>query len=254
MDATYLNRIVDTLEEGAIVEVLIGNRWTAVVADVGGERRCGLASTVSGDHYHHGRPEVPAAGRLHQQAARELAALACSEKPTLAGVGLAMINALLPRRPEQWVTLNAEEVIASRGAGKKVALIGHFPFVRRLHERVGELAVLEKNPRPGDLPASAAPAVLAEADVVALTSMTIHNHTLPELLGCCMPDALVIMLGPSTPLSPVLFGDGVDILCGSLVTAIEPVLRTVGQGGNFRQVHQAGVRTVTMTRPGIEDG
>lgn len=247
MDTTLLNRIQDTLDQGEIVDVLIGLHWTAVVADVAGARRCGLASTLGGDH-HHGEADVPAAGRLHAQPARELVALAHSEQPTLAGVGLATVNALLPPQPERWVTLNAEEVIATRGAGKKVALIGHFPFVPRLHARVGELSVLEQTPRPGDLPASAAPAVLAEADVVALTSMTIHNHTLPDLLRLCMPEALVILLGPSTPLSPLLFDYGVDILCGSVVTNIEAVLRVVGQGGNFRQIHRVGVRTVTMVR------
>ena len=44
----------------------------------------------------------------------------------------------------------------------------------------------------------------------------------------------------------------VDILCGSIVTATGPVLRTAGEGGTFRQIHRAGVRTVTMTHLGIE--
>jgi uncharacterized protein (DUF4213/DUF364 family) len=253
-DPTFLNRILETVEDGQIVEVLIGRHWTAVVAEVRGVRRCGLASAVGGLHDHHADPNVPEAGHLHEQPARELAALARSNRTSLASVGLSTINALLPQKAEQWVTLNAEEVIASRGAGKAVALIGHFPFVPRLHLLVGELSVLEQYPRPGDLPASAAPAVLAEAAVVALTSMTIHNHTLLDLLRLCLPEALVILLGPSTPLSPVLFDYGVDILCGSVVTDIEPVLRVVGQGGNFRQMHRAGVRTVTMVRPGLEVG
>jgi uncharacterized protein (DUF4213/DUF364 family) len=229
--------------------VLIGRHWVAVVADIAGQQRCGLASMIGGDHDHHGEAEVPAAGRLHEQPALELAELAYSEQPALASVGLATINALLPPRPEQWVTLNAEEVIATQGAEKKVALIGHFPFVSRLRPRVGQLSVLEENPRPGDLPASAAPRVLAGADVVALTSMTIHNHTLMNLLRLCRSEALIILLGPSTPLSPVLFEHGVDMLCGSVVTDIEAVLRVVGQGGNFRQIHRAGVRTVTMVSP-----
>jgi uncharacterized protein (DUF4213/DUF364 family) len=56
----------------------------------------------------------------------------------------------------------------------------------------------------------------------------------------------VLLLGPTTPLSPVLFDHGVHILSGAVVTDVEGVLRTVGQGGNFRQVHRAGVRLVTM--------
>jgi uncharacterized protein (DUF4213/DUF364 family) len=242
-----LDRLLETVEEGDILDVLIGRRWTAVVAGINGQRRCGLASTLAGHHTHYGAAEVPLAGRLQEIPARELAALSCSEPGVLTGVGLATINALLPPQPRRWQTLNAEEVIATSGQGKKVALIGHFPFVPRLYERVGELAVLEREPRPGDLPASAAPAVLAEAEVVALTSMTIHNHTLPALLQMCMPEALVILLGPSTPLSPVLFDYGVDILCGSIVTDIAAVMQVVAHSGNFRQMHRAGVHTVTMS-------
>lgn len=247
-DLTFLSGLLEATERGEIIDVLVGRHWTAVVADVNGERRCGLASTITGDHHHHGKADVPEAGRLQERSAAELAALVCSNRPLLAGIGLATMNALLPPQPQRWVTLNAEEVIAERGAGRKVALIGHFPFVSRLCPLVGELAVLEQEPREGDLPASAAPAVLAEADVVALTSMTIHNHTLPALLRMCMPEALVILLGPSTPLSPVLFDHGVDILCGSVVTDIPAVLRVAAQGGNFRQLHRAGVRTVTISR------
>ncbi len=247
----FLDDILSTLDEGQIRDILIGLHWTAVVAEVKSSQRCGLASTVSGDHHHHDEPDVLEAGRLQERPAKELATLAGSSRPLVAGIGVAAINALLPPRPESWVELNAEEVIISYGAGKRVALVGHFPFVPRLRGKVGELSVLEQNPRPGDLPASAAPEVLSRADVVALTSMTILNHTLPDLLAYCAPEAMVILLGPSTPLSPVLFDYGVDILCGSLVTAIEPVMRVISQGGNFRQVHRAGVRTVTMPRSGL---
>jgi uncharacterized protein (DUF4213/DUF364 family) len=124
--------------------------------------------------------------------------------------------------------------------------VGHFPFVDRLRPRVGALQVLEMAPGPGDLPATAAPEVIPAADVVAITSMTFHNHTLEGLLALCAPGADVILLGPSTPLSPILYEYGVRALSGSVVTAIEPVLRLVSQGGNFRQVHKAGVRLVNM--------
>lgn len=59
--------------------------------------------------------------------------------------------------------LNAEDVIAELGAGKRVALIGHFPFVPRLRERVGTVWVLEQEPRGEDLPAGAAREVVPAA-------------------------------------------------------------------------------------------
>jgi hypothetical protein len=76
--------------------------------------------------------------------------------------------------------------------------------------------------------------------------MTFTNGTLDGLLNLCRPDALVILLGPTTPLSPLLFDHGVNILAGSIVEKPEPVLQALKQGGNFRQLHHAGVRLVTM--------
>lgn len=251
-----LNDLFNTLLDGHVLQVLIGLHWTAVVAAVDGEQRCGLASTLSTPYHIHGEADVPQAGQLADMSARALAGLARSEQPLLAGVGIAAINALLQPPPEPMVDLNAEEVLATHGAGKKVALIGHFPFVPRLRPRVGELWVLEQNPQPGDLPADSAPERLPDAEVVAITGTTLINHTLDNLLAYCSPQATVILLGPSTPLSPVLFdrkqSGGIDILCGSVVFDIPPVLRTIGQGGTFRQVRRAGVRPVTMTRPGLQ--
>lgn len=245
-----LDQILGTLRDGRVTNVLIGLHWTAVVAEVDGQRRCGLASTLSGSHYQHGQVDVPQAGQLANLPGATLAALAKAGQPTQASVGVAAINALLPQQPKDWIELNAEQVLAEQGAGKNVALIGHFPFVDALRDRVGQLFVLEQQPQPGDLPAAAATEILPQADVVAISGTTLINHTLNELMALCAPEALVILLGPSTPLSPVLFGHGINILCGSVVTAIDPVLEVIGQGGNFRQVRRAGVNTVTMSRPG----
>jgi len=244
-----LKQILAHLPEGKVVEVRIGLNWTAVVVETGGELRCGLASTLSGESNHHHGPDVPQAGRLEQSSGRELAELCLSERPPECGVGMAAMNALLPRDPQAWSDENAEDLLARRGAHRAVVMVGHFPFVDRLRPRVGSLEVIEMNPGPGDLPAWVAPEVIPDANVVAITSMTFHNHTLEGLLASCSPNADVILLGPSTPLSPVLFEHGISALSGAIVTDIEPVLRLVSQGGNFRQVHKAGVRLVNITSP-----
>jgi uncharacterized protein (DUF4213/DUF364 family) len=54
------------------------------------------------------------------------------------------------------------------------------------------------------------------------------------------------MLGPSTPLSPVLFDYGFDALSGSIVIDRDKVINCISQGANFRQVK--GVRKVTLRR------
>jgi uncharacterized protein (DUF4213/DUF364 family) len=229
--------------------VLVGSHWTAVVVEIGGRRRCGLASSLApGDEHHHGAgPALPDAGRLHLRGGRALAELVRSASPPEVSVGMATINALLPHDEGALVDLNAEQVIAQRGSGKHVVLVGHFPFVRRLRERVGRLSVLELRPRGGDLPASAAPDVIPQADVLALTSLTLLNGTFEALARLARPGALLLLLGPSTPLSPLLFDHSVHLLFGAVVTDVDAVLQTVAQGGNFRQVHRAGVRLVAMS-------
>jgi len=243
--------LLETLPDGEVLDVRIGLHWIAVVLETGGVQRCGLASTLrAADEAEHAKgPDVPQAGQLELYSGRELAALALNNQPTLASVGIAAINALLPLNPHLWREDNAGEVLARYGQGRRVALIGHFPFVSQLRSLVGDLQVLELVPQDGDLPASAAPEVLPHAEVVAITGMTLANHTLDGLLGLCDPKAQVMVLGPSTPLSPVLFDHGVDIISGAVVTAVEPVVHILSQGGSFRQIHRAGVRLVNMHRP-----
>jgi uncharacterized protein (DUF4213/DUF364 family) len=248
-----LEKLLSNLLDGDVIDVRIGLHWTAVVVEVEGKQRCGLSSTLESPHEHGGEPQVPEAGQLETFTGRELAALAHEkDQPTLASVGVAALNALLPL-PEAFSEINAEHVLADYGTDKRVAIVGHFPFIPRLRKRVAELIVLERDPRKGDLPAEAASQVLPRSDVVAITGMALANHTLEGLLKLCKPDALIMILGPSTPLCPILYDYGVDILSGSIVVEIEPVLRAVSQGANFRQVHRAGVRLVTVVRPGFDD-
>lgn len=188
------------------------------------------------------------AGTLLPRQALKMASLVHSFHPLEAAIGLATINALLPRQEELWLDLNAEEVLARHGAGKRVALVGHFPFIPNLRKQAAILWVLERRPTGYDLPAESAFEIIPRADVVAITGTALLNHTLAGLLALCRPDATVLILGPSTPLSPVMFNYGVHLLSGSVVEDIEAVLRAVSQGANFRQIHRQGVRLVSMQK------
>jgi len=229
-------------------EVRVCAFWTAVVLDDG---RCGLASTLRPEEPQCAGPAPPVrwAGQLLEHSALELAKLARSESTLEASIGLAAINSLLEVDENQCMELNAEEVILKEGAGRKVAIVGHFPFIPRVREVAEKLWVLERRPVEGDLPAEMAAKVLPQADVVAVTGTSLINHTFEGLMKLCRPDALVIVLGPTAPLSPVLFDYGADIICGTLVTNTESVLRLIGQGANFGQVKRGGgVRLLTMTQ------
>lgn len=240
------SRILKSLSDHPLREIRVGLHWTAAVVEKKDGPQCGLASTLGEGHHHSGEPTIPQSGSLASQSALELASWIDSDIPLRRSIGCAVINALLPKRPESWVDQNAEEAILGRGRGKKNILIGHFPFAKNLRAELEDFKVLELNPAEGDFPASAAPELLPQADLVAITGMTFINHTLPGLLDLCRPEAYVLVLGPSTPLAPLLSEYGVDLLAGSWVEDIPAVLAAVGQGANFRQVHRAGVRLITQ--------
>jgi hypothetical protein len=218
--------------------VLIGAHWTVVCS-----RHCGMATSLMSGHSH-GHAQVRDAGHLHEKSVRELAQLAYSDEMMEASVGFAAINSMLDVDESAAREMNASETLTSLGRGKNVALVGHFPFIPQLRQSVGQLWVIEKNPAKDEYPAEAAADLIPQADVVALTGSALVNHTLDELLSLCHPGAHVMVLGPSTPLSPVLFKHGATIISGTRVVDEAAVMRTVGQGASFRQV--SGVKLLTL--------
>lgn len=245
---TLFDRLLLTLPEGKITAVHTGLHWTAVLAEVEGEPRCGLAATV-GDksHFVTNEPSVAPTGHIAALSARELAQYVYSPVLPEVSIGLATINALLPRHPERWVDLHSKQLLAQLGAGKNVAMVGHFPYVPELRPQVGQLWVLEQNPQEGDLPAAAAAEIIPQADVVAITAMTLLNGTFDELIALCRPGAPVLVVGPSTPLSPILFQLGATFLSGAIVENPEAVVHSLRAGATFQQLRQMGVRLVSMT-------
>jgi uncharacterized protein (DUF4213/DUF364 family) len=247
------NALIQTLLPGKILAVQIGFSRTAILAETDDGIRCGLAATLSNQEYvNHCQPAVQNAGHLHEMHYTDLASMIESPSFTEVSIGLATINTLLPRNPDQWVDLNAQDYLFQHGANKNVAVVGHFPFVNRLKQFVKNLWVLELNPREGDLPAQAAPEIIPQADVVAITGTTLINKTFQSLIDLCRRDAHVILIGPSTPLSPVLYDHGIDIISGTIVIDPEAALIGIGQGISLRQLSQAGiVRLVTMKKGNI---
>lgn len=246
-------RIIDdllaSLRDGSVQDVVIGAFKTAVVVDIDGVRRCGLASTPRDDDHHYGGgPAVRKAGMLTARSTRELSRMARSASPMEAAVGIATINALLPEQRERWENVNAEEVIAAHGRDRRVALVGHFPFVPRLRGQVGMLWVLEERPREEDLPIERAADIIPQADVLGVTGTTLINHTFESLMALRQPGSFVVVLGPSTPLSPILFDHGVDVLSGAIVENVDAVLRAVRQGANYMQARRQGIRLVSIRK------
>jgi uncharacterized protein (DUF4213/DUF364 family) len=226
--------------DAPVRSVLVGVHWTVVCS-----QHCGMATTLTGNKPH-GHERVRDVGNLHLKSARELAEYALSENPLEASIGMATINSLLEVDVNAGVQINAGEVLAECGQGKNVALVGHFPFIEALRRAVGQLWVIEQHPSEGEFPVEAATDLIPQAELVAITGSALINHTFDGLLSLCQPEALVMVLGPTTPLSPVLFEHGVNIVSGARVVEEKAVLRTVVQGATFQQVE--GVKLLTFSR------
>ena len=173
-----------------------------------------------------------------------MAAYANSNSLPEASIGMAAINSLIEIDRSRCVEKNAFEILKERGKGKRIAIVGHFPFIPKLRHIASELWVIEKRPVEGDLPEDRAAEMLAQADVVGITGTSLINHTFDGLIEQCR-NSFVVVLGPSTPLSPVLFDYGVDVLSGIRVIDKESVLCGIGEGASFRQVKGAELLTMT---------
>lgn len=236
-----IDDIVAQLEDAPVSKVLIGLHWTVVVS-----RNGGLASTTREAGHEHGRPDVREVGNFESKSALELVSLVNSDSSVEASVGMAAINSLLDVDESRCVEMNAGQVLAEKGRGRKVVVVGHFPFIPDLRKVADQLWVLELHPGPEDLAAGEAERVIPEADVVAITGSAFVNRTIESLLGLCQPRSYVVVLGPTTPLSPLLFDYGVDVVSGTKVVDPELATRCAGQGATFRQMR--GVRLLTMAR------
>jgi uncharacterized protein (DUF4213/DUF364 family) len=237
-----LNDLISTLDVDAPVKTIrLGIFHTAVVTNA-----CGLAATLPKDALRQEPPMVTEPGLLTEKTALELARMAHSPRILEAAIGMATINSLLQVEADACIEQNAAELIAEKGAGKTVTVVGHFPFLKKIERHAARLSVIEKNPRGDDFGEEKAAELIPEADVVAITGTALTNHTMDGLLSLCSPGAYVIALGDTAPLSPVMFDHGLSAVCGTRVDDIERVLRCVSEGANFRQIE--GVRRLTLLR------
>jgi uncharacterized protein (DUF4213/DUF364 family) len=161
-----LTDIISTLDLDAEVrDIRQGIFHTGVLT-----RRCGLAATLPKDALKQTPPMVKEPGRLLEKSASELVKMSYSESILEAAIGIASINSLIEIDEEQCVDLSAGNLIAEKGKGKRIAIVGHFPFIPKLRESAKQLWVIEKNPREGDSPEDMASDLIHGGTVTQITS------------------------------------------------------------------------------------
>jgi len=241
-----LNALIDSLtgKDERVRNVCAGTFWTAVTT------RCtGLATTYREQDLQHGDHPciVKDAGSLIGKTASELVEYARSEDTVSASIGMAAINSLLEVDESKCTERNAYDILAEKGRGRDIAVVGHFSFVPKLRDVARNVWVIEKRPRLGDFAESDAARILPRAEVVCLTGTAFINHTIEQLLSLCS-GSYMVLAGPTSPLTPVLFDFGIDVICGTKVVDADEVICHVMQAASFKQIHGHGVRLLTLSQ------
>jgi len=220
---------------GMAERVIVGLNWTLVVGPAG----AGMAHTPARGTA--GCVSLPRPGTYSERPLADLAALWSSDNVFEHAMAVAAVNAHWNRYDIDAAAANGLDLIENRG--ERTVVIGRFPGVAQRHPGI---AVVEREPRPGEYPESALPDLLPQAEFVAVTSSTIVNGSLPGILSLC-PSAFVLMIGPSTPLSPALFDLGVDALSGFVVRDVDSLARAVSEGAAVAALRPYG-RYATIRR------
>jgi uncharacterized protein len=251
VDFKLYEELIEGIPKGLLVEDFVqGPSWTAVASGGGAGASMSLGEES--------RPGL-LSGPIRGMELRELAAASTSWNFREASLGVAAINAFY----NGWKRLESLEGLSfgpdeaadpflryrDRILGKRVATVGHFVDLERRLGGLCDLAILEREPRQGDYPDEAAEYLLPGRDFVFITGSTLANKSLPRLLELSR-GAFVVLVGPSTPLAPVLFGHGISALSSLAFPLAQTCLQAAASGGHHRFV-PSGVK-VGLESPSLK--
>lgn len=230
----------------------MGPFWTLVETAAG----TGLAATQLGDGPTHGRhsQQMPGAGHLTALSARTLAENVLEGPSPARSVGLAALNALLPPAGDGCVLgdANASEWLRANARGRRVGIVGWFPFVDALRAEGLDIEVFEKDPADGYAMTRGRARRLKGCGVLCITAATLANDTLDGILGAAAPGVEKILVGPGAPLCAASLDFGFSAVCGARVEDAAALVPVIQEGGCFRQMRQAApegaLRLVTLER------
>jgi uncharacterized protein len=228
------NKLLESIAgcDDPVKGVWVGLNWTVVES-----RYVGMSHTYKPSE----RIDLEHAGELASFSVDQLAKRILSWNPLEASLGIAAINSQIAADGRKG---NIIDFIREKVKGKTVTVIGRFPFFQELSAIAKKAYLLEIEPIGDELPAFASEEILPQSDINLITGTTLINHSLQRLLELGS-NGLNIVVGPTTPLSPVLFEFGADILAGVKIVDRDALIQGVSQGvGMVKRLH--GVEQVCL--------
>jgi uncharacterized protein len=229
--ADLYQHILPEAKNRRIIDLRIGLGYIGVRLD---NYSTGIAAVLF-DALPHGCTVVSAAGSVAGSPAADLLQyLIGGKNPLEIAMGLATANALIGQLPKDAVDDREATTYLHLQKGVKVAMVGLFaPLVSRIRNTGAELTIIERNPERiellGDTEKNDA---LKACDVAIITATTLINNTFEETINLLGRPRAVAIMGPSTPLLPVIFHDTpVTHLGGVNVADSFRVMQIISEGG-----------------------
>jgi len=161
--------------------------------------------------------------------------------------GMSCLNSALPV-PEDAFDGNAIDPFLDRADQLRTCFIGHFPAADQWREQNYPVNVIELFPQPGDIHWDHSHEALAKADLVFITGLTLVNGTFPEVIRRTPNARYRVLMGPTVPLSPVLFDYGVHLIGSTLILDIDRAIDCCRWGAGSEIFDPEGVmRRVNLT-------
>lgn len=235
-------KLLDALpqEPVRVRNVVVGVQWTLVSSSY-----CGLSSTII-KQGPHGVITPREVGDLTHKSAQELAHWALSDNPIEVSIGIAAINSLIDISQLSVKYFNVAEVISKNCKDRNLAIVGDFPFSESMKGISRNFWSVNEPSIDSLTPNSSAGEHISQADVVVITSTTFLNHSTEMFLAFCKPEALVMVIGPTTPISPILFQYKISYISGFNVIDEVTTTAAVQQGASFTQL--SGARLISIVK------
>ena len=212
-----------------IKDVRIGLGYTCVELS---DSSVGLAWTP-GKNHSASCTHLNRAGSLLSLHAQELLLWLESDAHLERAIGLAVFNALNSRVNRKFIDLEAISQLGIKSSDH-VVMVGYFaPLISRIKETSCKLEIVElDSKKPGVIDLRKGHIALSQCDVAIITSTSIINNSVDDLLSSLQKNRSAVMLGPSTPLCPEVFKNTrITQVSGALIMDTEKVKTIVSQSG-----------------------
>jgi uncharacterized protein (DUF4213/DUF364 family) len=216
-----------------LLDVRIGLYYTAVLLDDGA---AGVAYTFRNE-IASGTGSFRGVRPLAGKKAIDVIAYITSSDLCERTVGIATANALINREHQEQTPGDILDVL-SPGKDDTIGMVGYFrPLVPHLKAACRRLLIFEQDPTDdeGVFPADRACEMLPSCSISLITSTSLINKTLNDLLLASQNCKTIALVGSSTPLAREVFSAyGVTILSGVVITDPHSILRIVSEGSGMR--------------------